>query len=120
VEIYNFAPCGLICSLCKETLKGCKGCRNGGGDQKCYQLNCCRKKAIAGCRECEDFPCDNGYFADPEWRGVIIGFARCVKEYGPEKFFSLVKSKFGNIIDYEEYLSITEQNIINMLCDTDM
>ena len=111
----SFAPCGLICGLCRDIHKECKGCRFGGGDQDCYQLTCCRAKGIAGCWLCEDFPCDRGYFNDEQWKGVITGFARCVKKMGEEKFSGIVESKLGKSICYEDYLDKTEQEIINML-----
>ena len=114
----HFAPCGLICGLCKE-IHECRGCRYGGTDQNCYQLNCCKDKGITGCWLCESFPCDKGYFINKEWQGLIIGFAKCVGEMGEEDFFKLVKSRMGTSINYEEYLSISGQNIINMLNGTD-
>jgi hypothetical protein len=98
-------------------LSGCKGCRLGGGDQNCYQLKCCREKRIAGCWECESFPCGQGYLADEKWRGVITGFAKCVKVVGTYKFYATVKSKFGDSINYDEYTSISEQNIISIFFD---
>ncbi len=119
MDTNSFAPCGLICGLCKEINEGCNGCRFGGGDQNCYQLNCCKEKGIAGCWECGSFPCDNGYFVDEKWKGVIIGFARCVKQEGAEKCYKLVRAKLGNSINYHDYTSISEQNIINLLRNGD-
>jgi hypothetical protein len=115
MDINSFAPCGLICGLCKETHEGCKGCRFGGGDQNCYQLNCCKEKGIAGCWECESFPCDKGYFVDEKWKGVITGFARCVREDGAEKLYEFIKSRFGNSINYHDLTSISEEKILKML-----
>jgi hypothetical protein len=111
----EFAPCGLICGLCKETHKGCKGCRSGGGDQNCYQLNCCKEKGITGCWKCECFPCDKGYLGDEKWKGVIIGFVKCIREDGAEKFYGTVKSRLGNSINYHDHTSKSEQKIIDML-----
>lgn len=118
MDINSFAPCGLICGLCKEAPAGCRGCRNGGGDQDCYQLTCCRDKAITGCWQCESFPCDKGYFINEEWKGVITGFAKCARDMGPEAFHELVKSKLGESINFEEYLSMSYQKIIDMLRGT--
>lgn len=116
-EINSVAPCGLICGLCKKINEGCRGCRYGGGDQNCYQLNCCKGKGIAGCWECESFPCSNGYLFDEKWKGVIIGFAKCIRVVGPEKFYKKVKSTLGSSINYDEYACISEQNIIRMFYD---
>ncbi|HDH10844.1 MAG TPA: DUF3795 domain-containing protein [Nitrospirae bacterium] len=118
MEDRNFAPCGLICGLCEETHEGCKGCREGGGDQNCYQLICCKAKGLDGCWQCKSFPCDNGYFVNKGWKGVIIGFAKCIREEGTEKFFGIVESKRGSSINYEEYLFRDEQDIIDMLRGT--
>ncbi len=115
MDVNSFAPCGLICGLCKEVHVGCKGCRYGGGDQDCYQLNCCKGKGIVGCWECEVFPCDNGYFVDDKWKGVIRCFAGCIREDGTDKFYDTVRSRLGNSIAYEEYLSMSEEDVRRML-----
>jgi len=117
MDINSFAPCGLICGLCKDIHIECKGCRNGGGDQNCFQLNCCKTKDIAGCWECESFPCGDGYLGDEKWRGITAGFAKCIKIVGPERFYKNVKSKLGSSIDYYKYTSISMQNIINIFYD---
>lgn len=117
INLHRFAPCGLICGLCKEANEGCKGCRLGGGDQNCYQLTCCREKRIAGCWECESFPCAEGYLGDEKWKGVITGFAKCVRIVGPEKFYETVRAKLGSSINYHEYTSVSEQNIISIFFD---
>lgn len=113
-KINNFAPCGLICGLCKENHEGCNGCRYG---ENCFQLNCCKAKGLAGCWECDSFPCGNGYLGDEKWKGVITGFAKCIRVVGPDKFYKDVKSKFGSSIDYHEYTSISARNLICMFYD---
>ncbi len=117
MDVNSFAPCGLICGLCKDINRECKGCRYGGGDQSCFQLNCCKAKGIAGCWECESFPCGKGYLGDEQWKGIIAGFAKCIRVVGPDIFYKDVKSKLGSSIDYHKYTSISEQNIINIFYD---
>lgn len=117
VDINSLAPCGLICGLCKDIHRECKGCRNEGTDQNCFQFSCCRAKGIAGCWECESFPCGKGYLGDEKRQGIMIGFTRCIKVVGPYKFYNDVKSKLGSSINYSEYFFISEQNIISMFYD---
>lgn len=117
VDINTFAPCGIICGLCKDIDTKCKGCRSGGCDNNCFHFNCCKAKGIAGCWECEGFPCGNGYFIGEQWRGIITGFAKCIKVAGRNNFYKKVKAKLGSSIDYQKYKFISEQNIINMFYD---
>jgi hypothetical protein len=115
VVIHDIAPCGLICSLCKQKIYGCRGCRKGGGDARCYQRHCCSRKGLTGCWLCEEFPCDHGYFSDEKWKGLIVAFSNCHSEFGPDRFCRIAESKLGKLIMYEEYTYISEQNIYNFL-----
>jgi hypothetical protein len=115
MDVNSFAPCGLICSLCKDSHGECRGCRYGGGDQNCYQLKCCKAKGIAGCWECETFPCGQGYLGDEKWKGVITAFAKCVREDGAENFYEIVKLKLGNAINYHDCTSMPEEKILAIL-----
>ena len=74
LEINLAAPCGFYCGTCRHYLArakgllkeknlkhGCQGCRIQDKNcawikRDCVQL---RKKQIAFCFECQDFPCDN-------------------------------------------------------------
>jgi hypothetical protein len=115
IIVHNIAPCGLICSLCKQKVYGCRGCRKGGGDQMCYQRHCCSGKGIQGCWLCDQFPCDNGYFANEKWKGLVIAFSNCHREFGIDRSCSIIEAKFGRSIRYEEYTGVSEQNIYSVL-----
>ena len=109
--------CGLICSVCKNTEKGCRGCRSGGGADDCYQRRCCLEKGIDGCWQCDGSPCDMGFFADEVWKGLCRGFIRCIKDKGIEEFVSLVQSKLGKVVEYGDFRFKKEREIMAMLCD---
>ena len=116
--IDTVAYCGLICGVCKNTEKGCKGCRSGGGPGDCYQRRCCLEKGIDGCWQCDVFPCEKGFFADEEWKGLCIGFVQCIKDKGIGEFATLVQSKLGKVIEYGDFRFKREQEIVTMLQDT--
>lgn len=116
--INTVAYCGLICGACRNTEKGCNGCRSGGGDDDCYQRKCCLEKGINGCWQCDTFPCDKGFFADEEWKGLCRGFVQCIKDKGIEEFISLVQSKLGKVIEYGEFRFKHEQEIVAILRGT--
>jgi hypothetical protein len=97
------AYCGLVCAVCAHARAGCRGCREGGGDEVCHQRRCCVERGLAGCWECEDFPCDKGYFADEAWSGLCIGFVQAVREQGPEAVVRAARSALGETSDYGEY-----------------
>jgi hypothetical protein len=114
------AYCGLVCEVCKNVEKGCKGCRSGGGAEDCYQRRCCLEKNINGCWQCDIFPCEKGFFAEEAWKGLCIGFTQCIREKDVEKFVSLVKSKLGKTIEYGEFRFKKEEEILAILHSTGM
>jgi len=114
----SVAYCGLICGICKNVEKGCIGCRSGGGDDDCYQRNCCLKKGISGCWLCDGFPCDMGYFADEAWAGLCKGFVQCIKAKGIEELVQLARTKLGEVIEYGDLRFKTEEEIVVALCGT--
>lgn len=116
--IHSVAYCGLICGVCKSTEKGCNGCRNGGGAHDCYQRKCCIEKGTEGCWQCDTFPCEKGFLADKEWKGLCRAFVQCIKDKGIEEFVSLVLSRFGKTIEYAESRFKSEQEITAMLHGT--
>lgn len=107
--------CGLICNICEGMENDCKGCKDGGGDENCYQRLCCLDKKIDGCWQCDSSPCKKGYFIDEEWMGLCSGFICCIKKQGIKKFSSLVKKKLGNKIDYGKYRFKNQKEILYML-----
>ena len=114
--VRTVAYCGLICGVCKNTEKGCQECRSGGGADNCYQRRCCLERDIDGCWQCDAFPCEKGFFADEEWKGLCVGFTKCIKDKGIEKFVGLVESNLGKMIEYGEFRFKKEEEITVILC----
>lgn len=96
-ESKGVAYCGLACCVCSEN-KSCAGCRNDGckGKDWCKSYNCCKSKALNGCWECEQFPCD--YSMINKLR--IKTFAKYIAENGAEKLISKLKINELNGILY--------------------
>ena len=60
MDTSSIAYCGVDCSACSDLANGkCPGCRNTdwqAGDM-CLPVECCRKREISCCGECDAFPC---------------------------------------------------------------
>lgn len=116
--------CGLVCKLCHlaDKCSGCKSEHNCCGrhlsDNGCYQYNCCTGKGIAGCWECESFPCGEDMFSDSH-DIRLRAFVRCAKEEGIQKlaeyvFKNMQKGiKYGYKKDYDGLDS--EEAVLNLL-----
>ncbi|MBC8204033.1 DUF3795 domain-containing protein [bacterium] len=64
-----------------------KGCRDGGGPPFCKIRQCCQKKEIEGCWECEEFEtCEKLDFLKPVHEDAHIKNLRKIKKQGMEKF----------------------------------
>ncbi|MBN1348159.1 DUF3795 domain-containing protein [candidate division KSB1 bacterium] len=111
----SVAYCGLVCAACIHSPAGCRHCRNGGGDPDCYQRQCCRESKIDGCWQCDQFPCNHGYFSDPAWKGLCIGFCLAICEIGIEDFARSVSSRFGGAVDYGRFRFKTGAQIKTIL-----
>jgi len=83
----------------------------GGGDEKCHQRECCIKRDLSGCWQCEGFPCHEGYFYDDAWKGLFIGLVRCVREVGTAKTSELIRSKMGKLVDNGNYRFKGEEEV---------
>jgi len=95
--------CGLVCAVCSRSDEGCLGCRAGGGNVHCVQRQCCRNKRLDGCWQCESFPCDKGYLAGEEWRGLCIACVQSIKAHGVEALVSRSRLQLGEMVDYGDY-----------------
>ena len=75
------AYCGLACCVCGEN-ETCSGCRSEGcaGKDWCMPFRCCRERKLAGCWECEQFPCENPMFTKLRVRA----FAKLIGEFGAD------------------------------------
>lgn len=66
---------------CKNT------CRGGGGPPGCKMRNCCQKKGIEGCWECEEFEtCQKLDFLKANHGDAHIRNLRTIKKKGTEQF----------------------------------
>ena len=108
--------CGLVCGVCNHSFEGCNGCNGGWGPADCYQRTCCTERELEGCWQCEDFPCDKGFFADGAWKGLCIGCVQCIKDRGIESFVELVTARLGKVVEYGEYRHKDPKQIKAMLC----
>jgi hypothetical protein len=95
--------CGLVCAICRRSDDGCPGCRSGGGNIHCFQRTCCEGKRLDGCWQCIDFPCNQGYFAADEWRGLCLACVQGIRLYGVEGFISRARRRFGDMVAYEDF-----------------
>lgn len=64
-----------------------KGCKNGGGPPYCKIRNCCQKKELEGCWECELFEtCDKLDFLQPVHGMAHIKNLKIIKRKGAKAF----------------------------------
>jgi len=73
------------------------------------------EKGVDGCWQCEDFSCDEGFFADEAWKGLCIGFVQCIKDKGIKEFVGLVESRLGKVVEYGDFRFKNEREIQTML-----
>ncbi len=96
--------CGLVCKLC-GLCNGCKSENNRCGKQLfpegCYHYECCIRKGLNGCWECDDFPCDKDMFSSGHDLR-LKAFVRCIKEDGPEKVAGYLKRNTDHGIQYHK------------------
>ena len=109
--------CGLACGMCKNACD--QDCRHGGGPEDCHQRDCCINRELIGCWECEDFPCDRGFFADdddPAFRGICIGSVQCIRECGVAEYLRRVETRLGNPVEYGDFRYLDPEEVKNKLC----
>lgn len=116
--------CGLVCRLChlSDKCSGCKSDNNCCGrhlsDTGCYQYNCCIRKGINGCWECDEFPCSEDMFSESHDLR-LRAFIRFIKEEGLDKLAEcLVKNQengtlYGYKKDYDGLES--EEAVIKLI-----
>ncbi len=109
----KFPPCGALCEICKDYLKGkCEGCIQSQGKiwflkftkfKVCPIFDCTIKKKVKMCIECERFPCKEFL----EWYNPKIGFFKSSlarvgslflrKKFGDKKWRKILKQYEGKI-----------------------
>lgn len=97
----SVACCGLICGLCNTTGScSCRGdhCGKRLSPDGCYQYDCCKRKNINGCFECEDAPCGRDMLAADKIK--MRAFVRCIKEDGIERFSGYIVKNMENGVVY--------------------
>ena len=66
-----------------------KGCKGGGGPPFCKIRNCCQKKGIEGCWECDEFEtCDKLDFLKPSHEDAHIKNLRIISKKGIGEFLA--------------------------------
>jgi hypothetical protein len=122
-ELQNsIAYCGLVCKLCHlaATCNGCKAaqtnCRKYLSEEGCFHRDCCVRKNIDGCWECDEFPCERDMFVG-KTKGEIRGFCTCIKEEGKSKFIEYLVRNMKNGIKYgiAGYGSLSEKQVLDLL-----
>ena len=69
----------------------CNGCRQGTcAFPNCGVTNCCRKKCVDFCFQCDEFPCDKTNF-DPHLKARWIKMNNRMKEIGIESYYEETK-----------------------------
>lgn len=85
-EFKNYEQCyevlgAMVRLRCKRT------CRDNGGPPQCKIRNCCQKKDIQGCWECEEFEtCEKLDFLQPIHQDAHLKNLRKIKKQGTDKF----------------------------------
>ena len=109
------AYCGLVCGLCPPP-RTCE-CRTNPkpGEADCYQRNCCIGKGIDGCWECDEFPCDKGFYAkDNMWRGLNLASVQCIRDGGKEGLVKLILAHHGQKHYHGFYTHKTPEEVLRM------
>ncbi|MBN1697383.1 MAG: DUF3795 domain-containing protein [Spirochaetales bacterium] len=96
--------CGLACAVCSEN-SHCAGCRNGECKNKgwCNTLRCCKEKGLAGCWECEAFPCEESTVNTKRIR-AFIGF---IRKYGTDFLLRCLEKNERNGLMYHYQGTLT-------------
>ncbi len=112
--------CALACAVCSENAN-CAGCRNGGCRDKdwCKNFHCCPEKGLAGCWECENFPCQESTVNTTRVRA----FAAFIRRYGVDFLLECLgeNERNGMVYHYPGKLTgdydvpKTEEEIINVI-----
>ncbi len=114
------AFCGLVCSLdsCFENCDGCK-LGSGCGEKECIHRKCCIERQIDGCWECDDFPCNKGFFFDDEKsKGQFIGCIKYIKKFGLQKLVDRIRENQDRGIKYGlggDYADKSVAEVLNLL-----
>jgi hypothetical protein len=117
-QLQGIAYCGLVCQVCSGARDGCPGCQAGGGGCEpgggCTMRECCQRRDLAGCWECQAFPCDRGCFAN-EWRGLNIALVQIIQEGGVAALLNLLTTRFGGTVDYGFYRGMEPRKVAALL-----
>ena len=94
------SPCGIVCKTCIHRSTVCARCHDGGGEKDCHIRNCTTDKKIAGCWQCDGFPCGHLQTLDPAWKGLTLGLVEIIRELGGEEYRRLALENIGEFVDY--------------------
>ena len=92
----DLAMCGLACVLCSN--EDCPGCKARGCNEVsfCSVYKCVTEKALDGCYQCDEFPCEDKWLQHIR----IRAFNRYAKEYGKEALLERLKVNFEKGVTY--------------------
>lgn len=85
-ELKDFEPCyDVLGAMVRMRCK--RACRNGGGPPVCKIRECCKKRAIDGCWECDEFEtCKNLAFLEGVHKDAHMKNLRMIKKRGVDAF----------------------------------
>ncbi len=85
-EFENYEQCYKVLGAMVR-LRCKRACRGGGGPPSCKIRNCCQKKSIEGCWECEEFKtCEKLDFLKPIHEDAHLKNIAKINKQGVEKF----------------------------------
>ena len=93
----GMAYCGLACCVCSEN-GNCEGCQRGGCEAHgwCKSYRCCKERGLAGCWECEQFPCESPMFEKLRVRC----FAKLTGRIGQERLLDALERREAEGVVY--------------------
>lgn len=98
----SVACCGLVCALC-DPGKPCdchseNCCGKRLADIGCIQYDCCTRKGLRGCWECDDSPCGQDMLAPSHVK--TRAFIACIREDGMDRFAQYIERNRARGIVY--------------------
>jgi len=87
-DFQNYEDCYKVLGAMVK-LRCKRACRNGGGPPACKIRNCCQKKNIAGCWECDEFEvCKKFDFLETIHRDANLKNIKTIRKQGIEGFLA--------------------------------
>jgi hypothetical protein len=110
-EASSIGYCGYACHVCPGRCP-CKTSPDNG-DPHCPIRACCREHGLAGCWDCDDFPCGRGAFAGEDYGGLAKAGAICVMEDGLAGYLRLAEANLAS--DFSLYKGMSADEVLAVL-----